>query len=278
MGMRISTNTSAINAHRNLERTQTAEDKTMSHLSTGSRIAEAGDDAAGYSVSTSLNANIRSTQAALRNTNDGISMVQVAEGAVSTISEMLVRMRELGIQASSDTISDTERRMINREVHQAKSEIDRIVATTDYNGKKILNGGGTWPGFDVQVGIHADEHNQLGVDRRKFNFNSDHIGLHGLDFSSKESAREHLADLDFAIERVSSYRSTLGALQSRFSTIASGLGSSELNLTAANSRIKDADIASETSDMAKNKILREAGTAVLTQANTQPQQALKLIG
>jgi flagellin len=275
--MRISTNTSAINAHRHLERTQAAEDKTMNHLSTGSRIAEASEDAAGYSVSTSLNANIRSTQAALRNTNDGISMVQVAEGAVQTISDKLIRMRELGIQASSDTISDTERRMIHREVQQTKAEIDRVVSTTEYNGKKILNGGGTWPGFDVQVGIHADENNTLGVDRRKFNFSSDRLGLHGLDFSSKESAREHLADIDFALESVSNYRATLGALQSRFTTIASGLGSNEMNLSAANSRIKDADVASETSDLARNKILREAGTAVLSQANTQPEQALRLL-
>ncbi len=275
--MRISTNTSAINAHRHLERTQSAEDKTMNHLSTGSRITEASEDAAGYSVSTSLNANIRSTQAALRNTNDGISMVQVAEGAVQTISDKLIRMRELGIQASSDTISDTERRMINREVQQTKAEIDRVVSTTEYNGKKILNGGGTWPGFEVQVGIHADENNTLGVDRRKFNFSSDRLGLHGLDFTTKESAREHLADIDFALDSVSSYRSTLGALQSRFSTIADNLGTSHQNLSAANSRIKDADVASETGDLARNKILREAGTAVLAQANTQPEQALRLL-
>jgi flagellin len=275
--MRISTNTSAINAHRHLERTQTAEDKTMNHLSTGSRITEASEDAAGYSVSTSLNANIRSTQAALRNTNDGISLVQVAEGAVQSISDKLIRMRELGLQASSDTISDTERRMIHREVEQMKAEIERVVSTTEFNGKKVLNGGGSWPGFDVQVGIHADENNTLGVDRRKFNFSSDRLGLHGLDFTSKESARGHLADIDFALESVSNYRANLGALQSRFSTIADNLGTSHQNLNAANSRIKDADIASETSDLARNKILREAGTAVLAQANTQPEQALRLL-
>jgi len=275
--MRISTNTSAINAHRHLERTQTAEDKTMNHLSTGSRITEASEDAAGYYVSTSLNANIRSTQAALRNTNDGISLVQVAEGAVQSISDKLIRMRELGLQASSDTISDTERRMIHREVEQMKAEIERVVSTTEFNGKKVLNGGGSWPGFDVQVGIHADENNTLGVDRRKFNFSSDRLGLHGLDFTSKESARGHLADIDFALESVSNYRANLGALQSRFSTIADNLGTSHQNLNAANSRIKDADIASETSDLARNKILREAGTAVLAQANTQPEQALRLL-
>lgn len=229
-------------------------------------------------MSTSLNAGIRSTQAALRNTNDGISLVQVAEGAVQTFGDMIVRLRELGIQAASDTIGDPERRMIQREVDQTRSEMDRMVNTTEFNGTKILNGSLSDLGFGVQIGIHSGAPHQLGVGEGQLNFSTDRIGLRHLDFSSKESARNHLADIDTALERVSSYRSTLGALQSRFSTIASGLGNSELNLSAANSRIKDADIASETSDMAKNKILREAGTAVLTQANTQPQQALKLIG
>jgi flagellin len=278
MGMRINTNLSALNAHRNLQSAQSAEDKTLNRMATGSRIAEAGDDAAGYSISTTLNAQVRSTQAALRNANDGISMIQVSEGAINTLSDLVIRMRELGIQASSDTISDTERRMIQREVQQSKAEIDRIVSTTEFNGKKVLNGGGSDPGFEVQVGIHAGQNNQLGVDDRRLNFSTDQMGLTGLNFSTKESAREDLAKLDFALEHISSLRATLGALQSRFTTVAEGLGTSEVNLSAANSRIKDADVASESSDLAKKRILREAGTAVLAQANTQPEQALRLIG
>jgi flagellin len=277
MGMRIQTNMSALQAQRNLRNTQSAEDQTLSHVASGSRITRAGEDAAGYSVSSSLNAHIRSTQAALRNTQDGISLVQVAEGAMQSMGDILSRLRELGIQAASDTIGDTERRMIDREAQNAKAEIDRIVNTVEYNGLKILNGQGNAAQFDVQVGIHSGEGHLLGVDYRKLNFTTEHTGLSRVDFSTKESSRANLSTIDNAIETMSSYRATLGAVQSRFSTIAEGLGTSQLNLSSANSRIKDADVASETTDLARNRLMREAGTAVLAQANTQPEQALRLL-
>ena len=278
MGIRINTNTSSSIAQRNLQANRSAEDKTMSHISSGSRIVQSGEDAAGFSVSTTLNANMRSTQAALRNANDGISMVQIAEGGLSSISEIIVRIRELGVQAASDTINPGERRMINREVQQLASEIGRVTASTDYQGKKLLGGGGAWPTMDVQVGIHSDpSDNQLGFNRMKLNTNLDHLGLHGLDFSTKENARELLADIDQGLATVSTYRATLGSLQSRFMSVINGLGTSHINLSAAFSRIKDSDLASETSDLSKSQILSQASTAVLSQANALPNMALKLL-
>ena len=276
--MRINTNTASQAAQRTLESNRSVEAKASEHLAAGSRIVQAGDDAAGLSISSTMNAHIRSTQQALRNASDGVSMIQVAEGSLQAIGDILIRFRELGIQASSDTVNDSQRRMMNSEVKQLSESINQIANSTEYLGKKLLTGGGSWPVFDIQVGIHADELNKMSVDRRSFNVSLDHLGLHGIDYSSKENAQGFLIDIDRAISTVSGYRATFGSIQSRLNSNIVELGTNNTNLSSANSRIKDADIAIESSERTKGQILSQSALSVLTQANQAPNLALKLLG
>ena len=274
MGMRVSTNVSAINAQRNLIGSQRAINDSMAKLSSGSRINKAADDAAGLAISEGLKAQIRSAAQAQRNANDGISMVQTAEGGLNEISNIVVRLRELGIQASSDTVGETERGMLDKEVQQLKSEIQRIASVTTWGTTKLLDGSS--PSFDFQVGLF----NNAEEDRISFKAGEnvatiDALGLAGIDFSSKEGAQEALAQLDQAQTSINGTRANLGALQNR---LTSTVGVAQENLSAANSRIRDTDVAAASSEMTRNNILLQAGTSTLAQANQSNQLALKLIG
>ncbi len=277
MGFRISTNIASVNAQRNLGAGQEKLADSMAKLSSGSRINKAADDAAGLAISENMKASIRSTRQANRNAQDGVSLVQVAEGGLNEIGNIIVRLRELGIQAASDTVSDTERGFVNKEVLQLKDEMQRIASVTTWGKTKLLDG--STPHFDFQVGVY----NSDAEDRISFKANEnvatiDALGLSGVDYSSKEGAQGSLEQLDKAQEHVNGMRSNLGALQNRLTSTINNLGVTEENLSAANSRIRDTDVAQSTAEMTRNNILLQAATATLAQANAKDQMALKLIG
>jgi flagellin len=277
MGMRVTTNIAAINAQRNLIGSQRNINDSMAKLSSGSRINKAADDAAGLAISEGLKAQIRSAAQAQRNANDGISMVQTAEGGLNEIGNIVVRLRELGIQASSDTVGEKERGMLNKEVQQLKSEVQRIASVTTWGTTKLLDGSS--PKFDFQVGLY----NNNEEDRITFNAGEnvatlDALGLAGVDFSTKEGAQTALGKLDEAQTSISGTRANLGALQNRLTSTVDNLGVAQENMSAANSRIRDTDVAAASSEMTRNNILLQAGTSTLAQANQSAQLALKLIG
>lgn len=276
MGLRIATNVQALNAQRNLGISNEKQALSLSKMSSGSRITKSGDDAAGLSISEKLKASIRSLQQANRNANDGISLVQTAEGGINEVSNILVRMRELSIQAASDTIGETERGFTDKEFQHLKSEIDRIAQVTNFNGRNLLNG--TGGDMEVQVGIeNSPENDRLVYSTSMTDVTLGTLGLSDNGVASKEGAQANLMSIDSAISKVSQNRAGLGALQNRLQSTINNLGIATENYSAANSRIRDVDIASETSELTKQKILTEAGVAVLGQANSSQMQALKLI-
>lgn len=278
MGLRISTNVSSLNAQRHLRNTRRLLDRSLERLSSGYRINRAGDDAAGLAISEKLRAKTRGLIQAQRNASDGVSLIQVAEGGLSEIQNILVRLRELGVQAASDTIGREERRYLNEEYQSLKEEIDRIANVTEFNGTNLLDGTGGSLDFQVNTGGL----NILGVDRITFDafksdVNADKLGLSELGVDSKADAQRSLSIIDLAIENVSSIRGDLGAIESRLNSTIRNLSVSVENLSAANSRIKDVDIASETSELTRNTVLVQAGVSVLSQANSIPRMALSLL-
>lgn len=277
MGMRVTTNLAAINAQRNLVGSQRMMNKNMSQLASGSRINIAADDAAGLAISEKLKAGIRSARQANRNANDGISMVQTAEGGLSEIGNIVTRLRELGIQAASDTVGSEERGFLDKEVQQLKSEIQRIATSTKWGTTNLLDG--ATPAFDFQVGIYNNpEEDRITFNASTNNAQLDALGLAGLDYTSKEGAQEALGLLDAAQNTINGQRADLGALQNRLTSTVDNLGVLEENMSAANSRIRDTDVAMASSELTRNNILLQAGTATLAQANSTNQLALKLIG
>jgi flagellin len=277
MGLRIATNVNAINAQKNLYGTGNEISTTMARLSSGYRINRSSDDAAGLAISESLKAQIRGFKQANRNANDGISLVNVAEGGLNSVSNMLVRLRELAIQTSSDTISDRERALVDVEYQQIKEEIERVAQTTQFNGTSLINGTGGM--LDFQVGNYNDPLNdRISFDAGYGNATLMSLGLTDLNVLSKESSQETLQTIDDAMSYIGSARAQLGALQNRLQSTSESLATAEENFSAANSRIRDTDVAAESTNLAKNNILMQAATAVLSQANTQQQLALKLLG
>lgn len=278
MGLRINTNVPALVAQRNLRTTRGSLDRTLERLSSGSRINRAGDDAAGLAISESLRAQVRSLGQAERNSQDGISLVQVAEGAMAEVSNILIRMRELGVQGASDTIGPQERRFLDVEFQQLLEEIDRIAQSTEYNGVPLLNGSAST--FEIQIGTK----NNPAVDRVRLfdgtaaDINGVALGINLANVSDKSSAQNSLASLDKALGSVTAIRAEFGAMQNRLQSVINNNQISRENLSAANSRIRDADIAEETTELTKQQILMQSGVAVLTQANTTIKSALGLLG
>lgn len=277
MGLRISTNVASLNAQKNLQFTQRGLDKSLAKLSSGYRINQAADDAAGLAISEQLKGQIRGLRQAARNANDGISLVQVAEGGLNEVSTMLIRLRELAVQASSDTIGDTERKFIDVEYQQLKSEIQRISEVTTFNGRDLLNGTGGV--IDIQVGTHND----VFKDRISFNASAANSSLEALGIvadsvATKETAQVSIDAVDKAMVSVNAIRANFGAMQNRLTSTTANLAVADENLSAANSRIRDADVATESSELTRNSILAQAGVSVLSQANSMSQMALKLLG
>lgn len=276
MGLRIATNVTALNAQRTMSMTRSNLDKSLERLASGSRINHAGDDAAGLAISENLRAQVRGMRQAKRNAQDGISLVQVTEGGLNEISNMLIRLRELSIQAASDTIGDTERQFADREFQSLKQEIDRISNVTQFNGTPLLNGKAGI--FEIQVGVN----NNPILDRVIYNgeradASLDALKLGGESIATKQGAQLSLAVIDDALVRVNSIRADLGAMQNRLQSTINNLAISDENLSAANSRVRDTDMAEEVSELTKNNILMQAGISVLGQANSTNQAAIKLL-
>lgn len=277
MGFRINTNVSSLAAQRSLSVNNRESESNLAKLSSGNRITKAADDAAGLAISEKMKSGIRSMKQADRNANDGISMVQIAEGGLNEVSSILTRMRELAVQTASDTVGDVEREMTNMEYQNLKLELDRISQVTEFNGKKLLDGTGGQ--YDFQVGINNDAfQDRISYDASRVNAGLEGLAVAELDVSTKTGSQESLASLDKAIETVSGQRAFLGAIQNRLVSTSNNLQVSVENLSAANSRIRDVDYADATATKAKNDILNSAGTSVLAQANMSGQNALKLIG
>jgi flagellin len=276
MGLRINTNVASLNAQRNLRGTRLAMDRTLEKLASGQRINRAGDDAAGLAISENLKAQIRGLGQAERNAQDGISLVQIAEGALGEVSNILIRLRELGVQAASDTIGSTERKFLNVEFEQLTSEVDRIANSTEFNKVPLLNGTGAV--FDIQIGTRNDPiSDRLTFDASSADVNVAALGLNLASVADKISAQNSLSSIDQAIISVSGIRADFGALQNRLQSTVNNIAISVENLSAANSRVRDTDIASETAELTKNNILVQAGTSVLAQANGSTKNALQLI-
>jgi flagellin len=306
MGLRIQTNVQSINAQRQLGLSTQRLNSHMEKLSSGFRINKAADDAAGLAISESLKSEIRGLQQARRNAQDGISLVQTAEGSLNEITNIISRLRELSVQAASDTIGPTERGFLQKEFSALKNEIDRIANAADFNGTKLLVGqsqvpeelmrNGNMPPLEIQVGADwnylsdgpdvGNPTNVIRIDLQDMNAmtegpNSLDIGTpessDGTRIDTKETAQLSIERLDNAIEKVNSYRATLGAVQNRLQSSVNNLGIRIENLDSAKSRIKDADFAEESAGMTQQQILQQAGVAVLSQSNQLPQLALKLL-
>jgi flagellin len=307
MGLRIQTNIQALTAQRNLVNSTDSNNQSMERLASGYRINKAADDAAGLAISEKLKADIRGLNMAKRNANDGVSLVQTAEGGLNEVGNILSRLRELAVQSSSDTIGNTERGFLNKEYTALKDEIDRITNATEYNGTRLLvgnldsldsslvNRSNPYP-LEIQVGkdyfTSVDEKGQanpvnvIRIDLQNLNTNTDSNGLNlgrssdgeGTRVDSKENAQQSIGTLDAAIQKVAEYRSYLGAIQSRLGSTINNLSVQTENFAAANSRIRDTDFADESAKLTQSNILKQAGVAILSQANQSPQAALRLLG
>jgi len=277
MGMRINTNMAAVNAQRNLRINQSTLAGGYEKLSSGSRINKSADDAAGLAISENLNANIRSFRQSARNAQDGISFVQVAEGGMNEVSNMIVRLRELSVQAASDTIGHNERGYLDREAQQLKLEIQRIAQGTEYNGTPLLRGQGGK--LEFQIGAKNDEFlDRISYTPADTNVTLDSLGLSNVAIDKKEAAQTGLTSLDQALIVLNSNRANLGALQNRLQSTINNTEVAVENFTAAKSRIKDADVSMVSADLARDTVMTQASTSVLAQANQSPAMALKLIG
>lgn len=276
MGLRINTNIQALAAQRSLGHNRQAQETSLERLSSGYRINRAGDDAAGLAISERIRSNVRSLGQAGRNAQDGISLVQVAEGGTNEISNILVRMRELSIQGASDTIGDLERGFIHKEIVALKSEVDRIANNTEFNGTKLLNG--TAELLEVQVGLKNNPNeDRMVIDPKQQNVTLAALGLENINTSTKVQSQENLAMVDNALNVLMGNRADLGAMQNRLQSTINNINIYKENMEAARSRIRDTDMAAETSELTKQNILTQAGISVLAQANANPQQALKLL-
>lgn len=277
MGLRINTNVTSLAAQRTLGQNNVEQANTLGKLASGSRINRSADDAAGLAISEKLKAQIRGVNQAERNANDGISMVQIAEGGLNESSNILVRLRELAVQSASDTVGDTERKYTDLEYQKLKQELERISQVTEFNGKKLLDGSGDK--YEIQVGVNNDSfQDRIVYDAAKGNSSLDALGIAELSVGSKAASQTSLERIDQAINNISGQRAELGALQNRLTSTINNLQISSENLSTANSRIRDTDFAAETAKSTRMNILTQAGSSVLAQANAQGQAALKLIG
>ena len=274
MGLRINTNVSSLNTQRHLANTSSQFAKSMEKLSSGLRINRAGDDAAGLAISEGLKSDIRALDQAARNGADGISMVQTAEGSLDEVSNILLRMKELSEQSLTGTLSNTDRGYLDSEFDALKSEIDRISDGAEFNGVKLLDGsGGT---VNIQVGIGTATADSVSVSLAT---NMDAATLTvaaGVD--NVTNATTSMGQIDAAIETVTTSRATFGAVQNRLESSIRTINMTSENLAAANSRIRDVDIAKETSTMTSQQILMQAGTSILSQANMTSGLAMSLMG
>jgi len=275
MGLRIATNTQALVAQRHLGVNFASQQDALEKLSSGSRINRAADDAAGLAITEQMRGHIRSIRQNVRNAQDGISLVQVAEGAMNELGNIMIRMRELSIQAASDTTGQRERGFIDKEMKQLVQEVDRISNNTEFNGTKLLRGDTQ---VDIQVGLNNDPTaDRFTLDISKAQTSSDVLGISDVNTETKEAAQANLEKIDSGLMRLTENRADLGAMQNRLQSTINNLKIYDENLSMAKSRIRDTDFADQTSELTKQNILTQATTAVLSQANQNNMLALKLI-
>ncbi|MBW1636855.1 MAG: flagellin FliC [Deltaproteobacteria bacterium] len=272
MALTLNTNIASLNAQRNLGKTQIALDRAMERLSSGLRINSAKDDAAGLGISNRMTTQIRGLNQAARNANDGISLSQTAEGALQESTNILQRIRELAVQSANDTNSAGDRASLQAEVDQLLEEMDRIATSTQFNGRTLLDGSMT--GATFQVGANQGQVITFDIG----NATTSALGVDSIDISTQTGAGSAISDVDGAIDSVDRIRGGLGAIQNRFEYTIANLNSVIENLSAARSRILDADIAKETSEMTRASILQQAGVSILAQANQTPLLAVSLLG
>jgi flagellin len=276
MALTIQTNQLALTSQRELGNTERRLHKTIERLATGNRIVNASDDPAGLAISDNMNATVRSLNVAMRNAQDGVSLIQVFEGGTTEISNMLIRMRELAMQAANDTYGDRERKMLNNEVMELRDEITRVARTTTYMDRELL--AGEQVKLEFQVGVRNDAtRDRITFDPGNTDLRASGLGVDGVDVLTKENAQNVLEQMDAAIIQVNELRAKIGSSQNRLQTTLNSQGIYRENLLTAKSRIRDADMAVETTELTKETILRNAGVSVLMQANETPRLALKLL-
>jgi len=276
MGLRVNTNVSSLTALKALNGTKGSMDKTMAKLSSGERINRSSEDAAGLAISENLKNQMRGLKQSNRNAMDGVSLIQIAEGGLNEISNILIRLRELAIQTASDTISDRERKMVNIEYSQMLDEIDRISQTTEFNGTSLLSGENQLMDFQINT-KNSPSADRITLDGSLADVGTVALGIDMLNVLDKPSSQESLATVDSAIEKVNSLRANFGAIQNRLNSTIENILQSVENTAQANSRIRDADIAEESSELAKKNLMMQTGTAVLAQSNQQNQLAMQLL-
>lgn len=276
MGLRINTNIASQEVQRNLKLSTASQEAEFAKLSSGKRITKSADDAAGLAIASKIGAETKGLRVASRNANDAISLVQVAEGGLNETSNILTRLRELSVQAASDTVGDTERGYLSLEYEQLVQEADRISRTTQFNGRTLLRGEGDTMKF--QVGAFGNEDNVIEFDAAATDASAESLGISGTNIRDKEDALENLERIDSAINKVSAFRANFGSIQSRLSSTINNLDTAIINQDAARSRIEDLDVADSTAKLVSAQIKNAAGTATLAQANSFGNSALRLIG
>jgi flagellin len=277
MGLRIATNIPSQSVQKNLKEVSSKASSHLEKLSSGRRITKSADDAAGLAIATNLEAQTRGLRQATRNANDGISLVQTAEGGLNEVSNILVRLRELTIQAASDTVGEKERGLLDKEYQQLVTEVDRISESTTFNGANLLNGEGSGE-MDFQVGAFGGDQNKITFDSSETDASSGAIGVDGSGISEKSDATDSIESVDGAIDHVSGLRANLGSIQSRLQSTVSNLEIQTINQDNARSVIQDVDVAHSTSELASNQVVKSAAISTLAQANNIPNSALRLLG
>ena len=276
MGLRIATNIASQSVQKNLKEVSNAGNAQLEKLSSGKRITKASDDAAGLAIATNLEAQTKGLRQATRNANDGISLVQTAEGGLNETSNILVRLRELTIQSASDTVGENERGFLDKEYQQLTKEVDRISDSTTFNGCQLLNGKGKGA-MDFQVGAFAGEQNKITFDSSETDSSSSSIGINGTGIANKDDALSAIATVDSAITKVSGQRANLGSIQSRLGSTVKNLETQTINQDSARSVIQDVDVAEASAALASNQVVKNAAVSTLAQANQIPNSALRLI-
>jgi flagellin len=278
MSISVLTNVASLNAQRNLAATQSALAASVGRLSSGMRINSASDDAAGLGISENLQSNIRSLAQAQRNANDGVSLTQVAEGSMNDMQGIVTRMRELSVQSSNGTLGSDERSYIQTEFTQLAKEIDRISKVTNFNGQALLDGTAA-KGLTFQIGINKSANDEIALSIATLTTSTmgSTAKITAQSLSTATNAKNAIGVFDAAIKQLSQARANLGAVQNRMTVTVSNLSVAQENLNAANSRIRDVDVANESANLTKSQILSQAGLAVLAQANQLPQAALSLL-
>ena len=277
MGLRIKTNISSVAVQKNLRNIDEITSQSYEKLASGKRITKSADDAAGLGIAKKMEAEVRGYQMAERNANAGISMIQVAEGGLDESSNIMTRMRELSIQAASDTVGERERGYLNLEYEQLLQEVDRISKTTTFSGAPLLTGENENGVMEFHVGAYAGQENRISFDAQATDATIEGLGISGTNINNKANAQENLALIDEAITKVAGFRANFGSIQSRLQSTISNLGTATVNTEAARSRIEDVDVASETAKLASNSVIKNAATMTLAQANSVPNSALRLI-